>query len=185
MTSRQVLLVRHTDVAMRWTTRCYGCTDVGLSRAGRLQAAELASKLAEQPITTILHSGLQRAAYLARRLADLKRLVPIADARWQERQFGSWEGRSWKAIYQDTGSAMDGMLTDPHHYRPGGGETTAELSARVLAAWHVLPPNGVTVVVTHGGPIAALRASLAEAPITDILRYRVPTGDVVTLFRGA
>jgi len=36
-------------------------------------------------------------------------------------------------------------------------------------------------VITHGGPIAAVRAMLARAPLTEILDYRVDTGSVTTL----
>jgi alpha-ribazole phosphatase len=174
-----VLLVRHTEVAIRWAKRCYGCTDVGLSRNGRQQAADLARTIADQPVTAIIHSGLERTAYLARSLGKLKRLTPEIDARWQERNFGTWEGRPWHAIWKETGNAMDGMIADPQRYRPGGGETTAELSARAHAAWNALPAHGLIVVVSHGGPIAAVRATLAGAPLTAILDYRVATGTMV------
>jgi alpha-ribazole phosphatase len=181
MMKRQVLLVRHTEVAVRWSTRCYGRTDVGLSKGGRLQAAQLAAKLADEPITTLVHSGLRRATDLAHWLANLRGLVPLADTRWQERNFGTWEGRSWQAIYKETGNAMDGMLTDPRGYRPGGGETTAELADRSHAAWEALPQEGIIVVISHGGPIAAVSAMLAGAPLTDILDYRVGTGSITKL----
>jgi broad specificity phosphatase PhoE len=35
------------------------------------------------------------------------------------------------------------------------------------------------VVVSHGGPIAAARAMLANAPLTSILDFRVGTGAMV------
>jgi broad specificity phosphatase PhoE len=178
---RQVLLVRHTEVAVRWTKRCYGCTDVGLSRAGRQQAAELAAKLAGQPVTAVVHSGLERAAYLARWLANIKGLAPAVDTRWQERNFGTWEGRGWHSIWKESGNAMDGVITDPNHYRPGGGETTAELVARSTAAWAALPTHGVIVVVSHGGPIAGVRTMLAGVSLTEILDYRVGTGSITAL----
>ncbi|HEU4625890.1 MAG TPA: histidine phosphatase family protein [Steroidobacteraceae bacterium] len=180
---RRVLLVRHTEVAVRWSRRCYGCSDVGLSRAGRLHAMELAAKLAMQSVTALVHSGLERAAYLARRIAEMKKLTPIADARWRERNFGTWEGRGWHSIWKETGSAMDRLLDEPAVYRPGGGETTLELAERSAAAWAALPAEGVIVVVSHGGPIAAVRTLLARAALTDILSYRVGTGAVIALDR--
>jgi broad specificity phosphatase PhoE len=61
------------------------------------------------------------------------------------------------------------------------GETTAELSARSTAAYDALPQEGVIVVVSHGGPIAAVRTMLAGVPITDILNYRVGTGSITSL----
>jgi alpha-ribazole phosphatase len=181
MVTSDVLLVRHTEVPLLWKKRCYGRSDIGLSRGGRRHMLQLAARLAEEPITTIIHSGLERAALLAGRVAQLKRIEPIMDARWQERDFGTWEGRSWHAIWRETGNAMDGMISSPHHFRPGGGETTAELVERSVSAWRALPQNGRVLVVTHGGPIAAIRATSAGAPLEDIARYRVAEGEIVPL----
>ena len=182
MTS-DILLVRHTEVVRSWKHRCYGRSDIALSRAGHRHAQELAARLAKEPVTAIFHSGLARAAVLAGQLAKLKRLEPIVDARWRERDFGEWEGRTWNEIWRETGNAMDGMLSSPRHYRPGGGETTAELSARTIAAWRALPREGLLVVVTHGGPIAALRAMHAGAPLGDMALYRVAEGAVARVSR--
>jgi alpha-ribazole phosphatase len=178
--TRQVLLVRHTEVALRWTNRCYGRIDIGVSRTGQQHAAELAAKLAGQCVTALIHSGLKRASYLAHSLGNRTGIEPVADPRWQERNFGTWEGRGWHSIWKETGNAMDGMFTDPQTYRPGGGETTAEVAERSVAAWNALPREGVVVVVSHGGPIAAVRTMLASAPITQILDYRVDIGSIVT-----
>jgi alpha-ribazole phosphatase len=175
----EVILVRHTEVVLSWKARCYGCHDVGLSRAGRQQARELAAKLAGEPIVNLVSSNLKRARFLADCLGELKRLEVRVDDRWRERDFGSWEGRSWHSIWRETGSAMDGMLASPHDFRPGGGETTADLAARALSAFKALPRDGLTVVVSHGGPIAAVRALAAGAPLPEIARFLIPTGSVV------
>jgi len=98
--SRRVLLVRHTEVSTRWAKKCYGRTDVGLSRGGIVQAAEIAAQLAPEPIAMIIHSGLKRASHLALRLAAMKGIDALADPRWQERHFGSWEGRGWHSIWK-------------------------------------------------------------------------------------
>ena len=184
MVAGRILLVRHTEVAVKWSKACYGRLDVGLSRAGQQRAGEIASELARQPITTVVHSGLKRAAVLASRLALLKGLVPLVDALWRERDFGTLEGRGWHSIWRETGNAMDGLFTEPDHYRPGGGETTAEMAARCIAAWHSLPQDGIVAVISHGGPIAAVRTMLASVPMRDILHYTVATGAVVSCRRG-
>jgi alpha-ribazole phosphatase len=177
----EVILVRHTEVALSWKSRCYGCHDVGLSRAGRQQARELAAQLAREPITALVCSNLRRARFLADCLATLTGLQVRIDERWRERNFGTWETRTWHSIWRETGNAMDGMLASPHDFRPGGGETTADLSARALTAFNALPRDGLTVVISHGGPIAAVRASLAAAPLPEIARFLIPTGTPVRL----
>lgn len=165
---RRVLLVRHTEVARAWKGRCYGQSDMALSRAGQSCARDLAGALAGWKPDRIVHSGLTRARILAEAVAALADVVPHADTAWQERDFGSWEGRSWAAIYRETGSAMDGMIDDPDGYRPGGGETTTTFAARALAAFHSLP-HGRIMVITHGGPIAAIAGSLRGLPPRDWL----------------
>jgi alpha-ribazole phosphatase/probable phosphoglycerate mutase len=184
MVARRILLVRHTEVAVKFHRRCYGRLDVSLSHAGQRTACDLASQLARQPLTAVIHSGWKRASYLASRVALLRNLEPLADSRWRERDFGTWEGRSWHAIWRETGNAMDGLFTHPDSYRPGGGETTAELAERSIAAWHSLPGDGLIVVISHGGPIAAVRTALASAPLTEIVHYTVSTGSVVACERA-
>ena len=49
-----------------------------------------------------------------------------------------------------------------------------ELVTRAIAAWNALPSIGRVVVITHGGPIAAIRAKLANSAIEEIAQYRVP-----------
>jgi broad specificity phosphatase PhoE len=52
---------------------------------------------------------------------------------------------------------------------------------RSAAAWLALPRDGLVVVVTHGGPIAAVRAMRAGAQPRDMARYRVAEGSIVPL----
>lgn len=181
--SGRVLLVRHPPVARRWAGRCYGRSDMGWSREGAAMARALVGTLAAEPLAAIVHSGLGRTRRLAEAVARRRPgCVPVSDPRWAERDFGGWEGRTWQAIWRETGDAMDGMMTDPAGYRPGGGETGAELSARVAAGWAALPA-GPVLVVAHGGSIAALRCALAGDPLEAMARHIVACGTVIAVER--
>ncbi len=182
MTAR-VLLVRHPPVAKAWAGRCYGRSDMGWSRAGTAMARTLAVTLAAQAPACIVHSGARRTRQLADRVAALAGCPIAADPRWLERDFGTWEGRSWDAIWRETGDLMDGMMTDPAGFRPGGGETGADLAARVQAAWQALPTAGDTLVVAHGGPIAAIRTWLAGEPLDRMVAHIPQLGEVIVLPR--
>ena len=179
--TRRILLVRHTAVALRWRGRCYGRTDVGLGRAGIAAAAALVAPLAALAPTAIVHSGLRRTRRLAEAVARAAGIVAVPDPDWVERDFGLWEGRSWHAIWRETGSAMDGMMIDPAGYRPGGGETGVELADRALRACRALPPSGTILVVTHGGPIASIRAAAAGRPLTEAVAFVPAIGSVTEL----
>lgn len=159
-----LLLVRHTEVSLRWRGRCYGISDAGLSRAGARHASTIAPALADWKPDVVVHSGLRRTRILAEQVARLANVEAIAEPLWQERDFGTWEGQSWSAIYRATGNAMDGMIEAPASFRPGGGETTIELADRAGAALAALPAGRV-VIISHGGPIAALRGLQQQLPI--------------------
>lgn len=179
-----IRLVRHTQVARHWAGRCYGQSDAGLSREGAARAQRLAAELAASRPDVVLHSGLRRARILAERIAALAKVPVIEDRRWRERDFGSWEGQLWSAIYRATGNAMDGMIDAPASFRPGGGETTDELARRVARAFADCPAGRV-VVIAHGGPIAALIGRRRGLPVRDWLALVPPPGGHVDLERDA
>ena len=181
--SAPVLLLRHPAVALAWRKRCYGRSDMGWSQAGTAMARALVGELAGHPIDAIVHSGALRTRRLAEMIARARAVPVCADAGWLERDFGNWEGRTWHAIWRETGDLMDRMVTDPTGFRPGGGETGQELSQRAKAAWGRLPMSGTTLVVTHGGPIAALRTWQAGEPLEAMVRFIPACGEVIETSR--
>ena len=136
-------LVRHPPVAKAWQKRCYGQSDPGLSREGQKMVAPLVDQLVALKPDIIIHSDMVRTRAIATLLADRLGLVSTAESLWRERYFGAWEGTTWNAIYRATGNAMDGMIDAPDRFRPGGGETTAELMMRVQKAMDTLPKSGL------------------------------------------
>lgn len=173
-----IWLVRHPPVALHWQKRCYGVSDMGLSREGARLAKGLVSKLVQLSPDAIVHSDMRRTRGIAEHVAIILSIEVHADSRWRERHFGSWEGCSWNAIYRETGNAMDGMLDDPYEFRPGGGETTAELAARSLIAWRDLPADQNIAVITHGGPIAAIRAQQKDVSLRSLASYIPPLNSI-------
>jgi broad specificity phosphatase PhoE len=181
----ELILVRHPSVAKAWQGRCYGQSDPGLSREGRAMVAPLIDRLALLKPDIITHSNMVRTRAIAEPLARHLGVDCSAEPLWRERNFGSWEGQSWNAIYCATGNAMDGMLTDPAAFRPGiTGETTVELVRRTLAAMRALAPDKRTLVVTHGGPIAAVRMLADRLDFGDLPKLIIPTGDHVRIKRA-
>lgn len=146
-------------------------------------ARRIAADCAHRHIDAIVHSGAIRTRRLAGMIARATGAPVHPDPRWLERDFGTWEGRSWDAIWQETGDLMDRMMTDPATFRPGGGETGADLSRRAVQAWQALPASGTTLVVAHGGPIAAVRAWAADVPLERMIGFVPPCGEMVILSR--
>ncbi|WP_424813232.1 histidine phosphatase family protein [Roseococcus sp. YIM B11640] len=161
---KRALLLRHPPVAAQWGGRCYGRTDAGLSAEGRGQARRWSCGDFARVVTSPARRARWPAALLARR-----RGLPLEiEPRVAERDFGAWEGMSWDSIWQAEGDAMNGMIDAPGSFRPGGGETTAELALRVLDWWRGIPDEPI-LVIAHGGPIAALAGSLRNLPVREWL----------------
>jgi broad specificity phosphatase PhoE len=178
-----VTLLRHTAVAAHWQGRCYGASEAGLSAAGIAAAQALAAAAATRfvGVTRLQASPRRRARFLAgligRRLGLPVEIVPALS----ERDFGTWEGQGWEAIHAAEGDSMMGMVEAPARFRPGGGETTVELAARMLAWFRGLSVDGEVLAVTHGGPAAALRGTLAGLPVPAWLPLIPALGEAVTL----
>jgi broad specificity phosphatase PhoE len=178
-----VTLLRHTAVAAHWQGRCYGVSDVGLSAAGVAAARILARDAAGvfRDVTRLQASPLRRARFLggllSRRLGLPLEIVPAL----RERDFGTWEGQSWDAIHAAEGDSMMGMIDAPASFRPGGGETTDELAQRVMAWFATMPSGAGILAITHGGPAAALRGTLAGLPARAWLPLIPALGEAVTV----
>lgn len=179
-----IILVRHPPVTLAWQKRCYGQSDPALSRAGRAMVPALVDQLAALAPDVIIHSAMKRTCAIAQPLGERLGIIPLAEPLWRERDFGSWEGQGWNAIYRATGNAMDGMVDAPDTFRPGGnGETTRQLMDRVTAALARVPCGSRSVIITHGGPIACARAARKPASLAMIADL-VPAPGSITILDG-
>jgi broad specificity phosphatase PhoE len=182
----ELILVRHPPVAKSWQGRCYGQSDAGLSREGHFMLPNLVKQLSRFEPQLIIHSGLSRTRLVAETLAQHLGLEAISEPLWRERDFGAWEGVSWQRIWRETGSAMDGMMTDPAGFKPGEtGETTAEMIRQTWAAMRQIPAAQNVVVISHGGPIAAARMLTDRLSFEDLPSLIIPTASHVRITGAA
>lgn len=147
----QLYLIRHPKPDID-TGVCYGRSDLGLAEDAGERADALRALLpADAPLWS---SPLRRCLELARAL----HAVPVIDERLVEMHFGSWEMRRWDEIPRHE---IDAWAADPVGYAPPGGESPAELRARVSGLLQELPE--VAVLVAHGGVLRACVAELTGA----------------------
>lgn len=153
----KLTLIRHGTTDWNALRRFQGQTDVPLSDDGRRQALAIATALRSERFDRIYSSDLSRAFETARILAESHNIEVIADPRLREFDFGRWEGLTWEQIV-----AIDGRLggqppTKPKLYDPDGGESFAQVCARIRSFFDELAQQSYesVAVVTHAGPLHA------------------------------
>jgi len=121
-------------------------------------AADLADALRALPVAAGYSSPLERARTTAAPIGAAHALSPVIVDDLREIDFGEVEGLGFDDLPPDL---QRGLLDHPTRVRFPGGETYAELQARVVAALAEITArhDGQTVVaVSHAG---AIRAALA------------------------
>jgi len=153
-----LLLVRHGQSEWNAAGLLQGQTPhVPLTELGHAQAASAAAELAQLRPGALLSSDLVRAVQTAEHCAAATGLPITTTAALREQGYGDLEGRPSRELWD----VVD--WTDAHWSAPGG-ESLAELHARVAAFLHGLcvePPAEVIALVTHGDTIRAAQAVVA------------------------
>lgn len=152
-----------------------GRTDARLSERGYSQMAEA---LRDAPrYHAVLSSPLARCAAFAKDYAQQHGLPLQYDARFQEMDFGVWDGRSAAQIAAAEPGALEDFWRDPVAFTPPEAEPLLSFQARVLAAWQELPARYFgrhVLLVTHGGVMRVILCHLQQRPLSELLSLSVP-----------
>ena len=147
-----LILVRHGQTGANERGLLLGRADEPLCPGGREQAEALARALPAP--SRLISSPLGRARQTADAIAAPSGASVEVDERWVEMDYGALDGRPASALDADGWRAW---RADPAHV-PAGGESVAEVGARVRAACRELAgaaADGDVVVVSHVSPIKA------------------------------
>lgn len=110
----------------------------------------------------IWSSPALRCASLAEQIAAQHEVRVHTDPCLLEMHFGAWEGQSWDNIPR---AELDAWAADPWGFTPPGGESAAQVLARVQDfADHLIAAGQDSIIVSHGGPLKLLRALLTHQP---------------------
>jgi broad specificity phosphatase PhoE len=158
-----LVLARHAATDWNLEKRWQGFGDLPLSEQGRRQAAALADELEGTQFDAVYSSDLRRAHETARVVAARRSLPVTALRELREVDVGSWTGLTLAEVKE---RFPDGYAQMRARTGRGweGGETYAEMTSRVLEAVQRIARDhsgGTVLVVTHSGPIRAVRAHAA------------------------
>jgi len=183
---RGVLLARHgqTDDNLP-PLRFQGFRDTPLNDTGRVQAHELAEKIAARsgPIASLWSSDLSRARETAEIVGARIGVAPRLDPRLREANRGEWEGHLFPEIERADPERFAAWMRGGASWRFPGGESLQEQQDRVMAslaeiaATRELP----ALAVCHGGSIRVALCSRDPRGLDAFHAFEVPNVTVVSL----
>lgn len=150
-----IYLIRHGKTVANEQHLYCGSTDLPLSDGGREELHSMRYDITPERFVT---SGMKRTDETLRILFGN---APFSvDSRFREVDFGDFEMKSYEMLKDDP--AYQIWLTgDNEANTPPDGESGVQMTRRVLEAFREIPDG--TALITHGGVIAAIMASLFPA----------------------
>ena len=150
----RLALVRHGHTEWNRAGRIQGRTDIPLDEEAR---AQLATRVLPDPWldAALVSSPLSRAVETAELISGK---TPVTIPALIEMDWGTWEGKRGEALLAAPDTGYRHIEDWGWDYRPPGGESPAEVSARLLPWVNSLAAD--TVAVCH---IGIMRVILAKA----------------------
>jgi probable phosphoglycerate mutase len=173
-----LLLIRHGETDWNRELRFQGHLDVPLNAAGRLQAARLAERIAQEPvIDAVISSDLQRARETARACSQKLGLPLTLEPALREQSFGVLEGLRAQEVRETHAALWEQWSRHEADFAVPGGESMRAFHGRVTAAVRALAEahRGRTLlVVTHGGALDTLWREAQSLPLHGPRRCAIP-----------
>lgn len=202
-------LVRHGETEGSETKRYKGSIDVPLSASGIEQIKRssdfilrhlLSSAISRKnnylkdiqggslegdapTLSAVYSSTLSRASASAEIIAARFGLETILVSDFRERNFGVWEGMTFLEIKEKYPVDFKKWSENPLKFSPPEGESTAEVSERVIKALEIIINNQNTkdsniAIVAHGGVNRIILCHLLGIPLENIFRIEQDNGAV-------
>lgn len=171
----RLLLVRHGESVWNEEERIQGQQDVPLSERGRAQAKALGRRLRDEFLVACYSSPLRRAAETAREILSTLASPPSLTLmpELMERRFGEWEGKCLSDLDK---KEFARWLAAHQLPAPPDGESMDELLVRVERGLRRIlteVPEGLVLVVGHGGSLKAMLCVLLRLPPTSFIRLHI------------
>ncbi|WP_085284947.1 alpha-ribazole phosphatase family protein [Colwellia chukchiensis] len=192
-----IYLLRHGELVQ--TGVLSGRSDIALSDKGQQQMLARCKTLPQ--ISQCFSSPLLRCRAFAQDYCQQYGIPLQLDNALQEMDFGDWDGKTYQALWQwappqavpespKNPATLGDFWQDPWRCSPPNGETMADFSQRVTGFWRyllaqlVLQPSANTLVVSHGGVIRYILATVLGLPLPGVNHMTtldVPYGALIHL----
>lgn len=154
----RLFAIRHGDTEYARERRFAGGRDVPLTDHGRRQCEAVAGALAGAFVGAVYASPLARARDSAVFIATPHKLEVRVEPAFREMAFGQWEGLTRADLAVRYPAELEAWRATPHRVQPPGGETLADVGARVAKGLEQLceEHGGETVVVVSHAIVTRL-----------------------------
>jgi 2,3-bisphosphoglycerate-dependent phosphoglycerate mutase/probable phosphoglycerate mutase len=180
-----VWLIRHGQTQANRERRYQSHSDSPLTSYGRRQVTALAARLRAIPFGVAIASPSERTRLAAEAILAGRQGVALReDPAWAEVDHGRWEGLTYAEVLARYPDEARARWSAGVHGKAEGGESLAEVSARIGDAWRALlrdHPGGRILIATHATPIKLIIcASLGLDPQMH-WRWRIDLGSLTCL----
>ena len=167
-----LLFVRHGQSRANIEKRFAGALNSPLTELGRTQAAATARYIAEHyTVDAVYASDLDRAFYTGKAVAELTGTPLTPDRNLREIAAGDWEGIPFDDLATRFADSYQIWLHNIGEATCDGGESVAQLQARVVACIRRIVaehPNQTVVIATHATPIRTFQCFCEGRPLAQM-----------------
>ncbi len=182
---RQIYILRHVESEANRAQVGLGRTDSPPTELGRRQIAATAEALADEPITRILSSPLQRARLLAEAIGAVRSVEVESRDELLELDVGKLEGLDWSITRERYGDFLRAWRGDEAAETPmPGGESLVDVLRRSRPLFDSLvddPADGAALIVSHNFVVRMLLVHALDLPVRAWRRFDVGLAGLTTL----
>lgn len=170
-----LIIVRHGEAEFNIAHRIHGKLDSPLTKKGIRQAEKAAEALAGINIDAIYSSPQQRVVTTTGILKQDRDCPVTYDQRLAEMDCGSWDGKTEEFIRAEYPNDMRLWETRPHLHTMPGGESLADVRARLTAFLDgILKANRGKTVLVVSSQIPVMMMSMIFAQEPDEALWQTP-----------
>lgn len=129
------------------------------------------------PWDRVISSPLARCREFAKRAAIAAQTACHVEEKWQEIDYGDWDGMPMSRWRQEAAAQFREFREDITALCPPNGEAFMLFRARILAAWQQvseLQEANHVLVVTHGGVMRVVLPSVLGMPLNRSFPLHIP-----------
>jgi probable phosphoglycerate mutase len=181
-----VLFVRHGETPTTGKVLPGQAPGLHLSDRGRAQVGQTAEAIARLgEVAAVYTSPMERTRETATAIAEAIGVEPVERSGLLDPDTGEWTGQELKALYKLP--EWRTVLRQPSRFRYPGGESVAEVTARVLDTVNGIVaehPGQLVVAVSHSDAIRIVLASALGSPVDLWDRIAVGTASISAVAYG-